>query len=167
MTADDRRDFHEAVRRLAQRGEGADDLYRTLLSSPQLKDRRRLTYRCATSNRCLLLDAIDAGPLGVVIHQKRYKYSHEVNVQRSNEAGRAKNTSDGENHWSPRTYYSDQSTLSHPEEPHYSLSVQCDDVGVLKDGSPVTLLAADFHADWEAGHAVVLVAKDGSRRPVG
>jgi hypothetical protein len=131
-----------------------------LLGSPG-RIERRLQYRC--TSRCLLLDAIEAGE-SVLLHQKRYKNSDEINLRRSNEAGRARNTFDGDNHWKPRSYWIGQSALAHPEDlPEPRISLQCDHVGVLPDGSELTLRASAFHEDWRAGHAEVRVRSDGSR----
>lgn len=138
-----------------------DELYTALISSGRIADLRRLTYRCA-SRRCLLLDVIET-PMGTLLHQKRFKNSHEVNLRRSNEAGRAANTEDGNNHWKPRTYFLDVSALSWPEG---AQSIQCDHVGVLSDGGDLVLRGADFAADWRAGHVEVSVRPDGSRYAV-
>lgn len=125
----------------------------------------QLTYRCAHDDRCLLLDALEIpGPERVLLHQKRFKNSDEVNRRRSSEAGRRANTVDGDRHWKPRTYYIGQSALDYPDDrPTPRLSVQCDHVGVLPDGSDCTLLATDFHADWQAGHSEVRMRADGTR----
>lgn len=140
------------------------ELYRALLVSDRLPTLRRLTYRCATPARCLLLDAVET-PLGVVLHQRRFKQSHQVNQARSNASGRAKNTTDGDNHWRPRTYWLTSSALSILTDPEViggetgRLSIQCDHVGV-----PDVLLSGDeFAADWATRHTVVLIRPDGSR----
>jgi hypothetical protein len=143
----------------------ADELYRALLQSEALKERRRLQYRC--ERRCLLLDAIDAGPLGVVVHQNRYKLSTEQNLRRSNEDGRRANTYDGANHWRERSYFLEQSALAWPDdEPQPRLSLQCDHVGVLADGTNLTITAQAYRDDWNRGHAEVIVRRDGSRYAV-
>lgn len=141
-----------------------DDLYRALLNDGRLPQLRRLTYRCATPARCLLLDAVET-PLGVLLHQRRFKQSHEVNQARSSASGRAANTSDGHRHWLPRTYWLEQSALWQESRPDViggiagTQSVTCDHVGM-----PDVLLSADeFRADWDSRHAVVLVRPDGSR----
>lgn len=145
-----------------------DELYRALLTSARLPQMRRLTYRCATPARCLLLDAVDT-PLGVLLHQRRYKQSRGINEARSSAQGRAKNTSDGDNHWLPRTYWLEQSALSILTEPDViggetgHLAVQCDHVGVRPDGGSLQLSGDEFDADWSVGHAVVLMRPDGSR----
>lgn len=140
-------------------------LYVALIGDPaRLREVRRLTYRCH-AERCLLLDALAVGD-AVLLHQKRFKNSDEVNQRRSNEAGRARNTFDGDNHWKPRSYWIGQSALAHPEDrPAPRLSIQCDHVGVV-DGQDLTLLAPEFHADWAAGHAEVRVRSDGGRYAV-
>lgn len=135
----------------------AEDLYRALLTSGRLPGLRRLTYRC-TAARCLLLEAVET-PLGVVVHQTRYKYSEAENLARSSESGRAANTYDGRNHWRERTYYLKQSALSWPDDPG-GQELTCDHVlGHL-------LTAADFQRDWRAGHATVRLRPDGSRYSV-
>lgn len=119
---------------------------------------RRLTYRCP--HRCLLLDAVAVAET-VLVHQKRYKYSEDENLARSNDAGRAANTYDGANHWRERTYWIGQSALAHPEDtPAPRLGITCDHV------LDHQLLATDFHADWSAGHADVVIRPDGSRYAV-
>lgn len=127
-------------------------LYVALISDPaRLGTLRRLTYRCP--DRCLPLDAI--GIMGtVLLHQKRFKQSDEVNRRRSSAAGRAKNTYDGENHWHVRHFWLERSALAHPEDPGSRLGIQCDHVGVLPDGSEVTLFAREFQEGWAAGHAI-------------
>lgn len=136
-----------------------DDLYRALLTSGRLPQLRRLTYRCAT-NRCLLLDVVDT-PLGVVLHQKRFKHSESENLARSNAAGREHNTFDGDRKWMPRTYFLESSALSildGTRTPSQGLS--CDHV------LDRPLAAVDFHDDWQAGHAEIRVRVDGSRYAV-
>jgi hypothetical protein len=126
---------------------------------------RRLTYWCSTE-RCMLLDAIEVGET-VLIHQKRFKTSPEINDRRSSEAGRARNTFDGENHWKPRTYWIESSALAYPDDrPPMRLSVQCDHVGPLPTNDDVTLTAPDFRDDWQAGHTEVRVRSDGTRYAV-
>lgn len=139
-------------------------LYIALIGDPpRMRTLRRLTYRCAHGDRCLLLDAVGVAGT-VLLHQKRFKNSEEVNLRRSNEAGRAANTFDGNNHWKPRTYYLDQSALAHPDDrPEPRLSIQCDHVGVLSDGEDLTLTAGAFRDDWARGHTEVAVRPDGSR----
>lgn len=139
----------------------AAELYRALLTSGRLSGLRRLTYRCATEARCTLLDAVET-PLGLVMHQVRYKYSAGENLERSSESGRAANTYDGANHWRERSYFVEQSALS-PSflgDDGAHLEVTCDHVLA----HPLT--ADDFHADWEAGHAEVRVRPDRTRYPV-
>lgn len=140
------------------------ELYRALMVSDRLPQLRRLTYRCATPARCLLLDAVET-PMGVLLHQRRFKQSPMLNEARSSESGRAKNTSDGNNHWMPRTYWLTASALSILTAPEViggetgRQSIQCDHVG-----APDVLLSGDeFAADWTARHAVVLIRPDGSR----
>ena len=151
----------------------AESLYVALISNPgRLSQLRRLTYRCA-KHRCLLLDVVET-PLGVVLHQKRFKQSAEVNEGRSNEAGRAKNTFDGDNHWKPRTYWLNESALSLSDDPRSNQPLNCDHVGPRPGGlrdselgvQDVVLRAQDFAADWSARHAEVRVQRDGSRYAV-
>lgn len=133
------------------------ELYRALMVSGRLPQIRRLTYRCATPARCLLLDAVDT-PLGRLLHQRRYKYSDRENMARSSASGREKNTYDGGNHWRERTYYLEQSALAYPDDtPPPQLGITCDHV------LDHLLTASDFHTDWDAGRAVVLIRPDGSR----
>lgn len=131
-------------------------LYRALMVSDRLPHLRRLTYRCATPARCLLLDAVET-PLGLLLHQRRYKYSEAENEARSSESGRRKNTYDGASHWRERTYYLEQSALAYPDDtPAPHLGITCDHV------LDHLLSARSFHDDWGAGHAVVLVRPDRS-----
>lgn len=138
----------------------AAELYRVLLSSGRLSRLRRLTYRCA-AGRCTLLDAVET-PLGIVLHQVRYKYSEGENLSRSSESGRAKNTYDGANHWRERSYFIEQSALSATfiGDTGARLDVTCDHVLA----HPIR--AREFHADWTAGHAEVRVRANGSRYAV-
>ncbi len=138
-----------------------DDLYRALLTSGRLPQMRRLTYRCATPARCLLLDAVET-PMGILLHQRRFKQSHEVNARRSSPGGREANTTDGDRHWMPRTYWIGQSALNWPEDAG-GQDLTCDHVGVTDNGGSVLLRSSAFHSDWDARHAVVLIRPDGSR----
>lgn len=142
-------------------------LYVALMGDPtRLRALRRLTYRCADRKRCLLLDAVAVAET-ILFHQKRFKNSNEVNQRRSNEAGRSKNTFDGDRHWMPRSYFIGQSALAYPDgNPTPRQSLQCDHVGVLADGNDLTLSARDFHTDWRDGHAEVIVRGDGTRYAV-
>lgn len=133
------------------------ELYRALLVSARLPHLRRLTYRCATSARCLLLDAVET-PLGVLLHQRRYKYSEPENLARSSESGRRMNTYDGGAHWKERTYFLEQSALAYPDDsPPPQLGLTCDHV------LDHLLTARDFHGDWGTRPSVVLIRPDGSR----
>lgn len=141
----------------------AELLYTALVSDgKRLGSLRRLQYRCAAEG-CLLLDAVDVGG-AILLHQKRYKNSPDVNERRSNSAGRARNTFDGATHWKPRTYWIESSALAYPDDqPQMRLSVQCDHVGVRPGGGDdVTLSARGFHDDWNARHAEVRLRADGS-----
>ena len=139
-------------------------LYRALIGDPaRLRHVRRLQFRCP--ERCLLLDAIAVADT-ILMHQKRFKQSDEVNQRRSNSAGRAKNTYDGASHWKPRTYFIGQSALAYPEDNNSQLAIQCDHVGVLSDGDMVTVTAPEFHNHWNDGHAEVIARPDGSRYTV-
>jgi hypothetical protein len=144
-----------------------EPLYVALIGDPaRLGKLRRLQYRCDTERRCLLLDAVATGDT-ILLHQKRFKNSDAVNKRRSNEAGRARNTFDGDRHWLPRSYFIGQSALAHPDDrPTPRLSLQCDHVGVLPGGDDLTLSALDFHDDWDAGRAEVRVRADGTRYAV-
>lgn len=146
----------------------AETLYRVLGNdTSRLRGVRRLRYWCAMRDRCLLLDAIDVRGQ-ILLHQKRFKQSTEVNLRRSSEAGRAANTSDGENHWKPRSYWISESALSYPADSPGSvgLAIQCDHVGVLPDGGEIILTPADFAHDWTSGHTEVRVRSDGTRFPI-
>jgi hypothetical protein len=140
----------------------AEDLYRALLTTGRLPVLRRLTYRCVP-RRCLLLDAVDT-PLGIVLHQTRYKYSEPENLRRSNAAGRARSTYDDNNHWRERTYYLADSPLSDPEghrlTPELALEARCDHV------LSFVLTAPGFRDDWDARHAEFRVRPDQSRYAV-
>ncbi|REF30632.1 hypothetical protein [Calidifontibacter indicus] len=139
----------------------AAELYRALLGSDRLPTLRRMTYRCATKDRCLLLDAVET-PLGTVLHQTRYKYSPAENEKRSSASGRAKNTFDGVNHWRERTYYIGESALAYPDDlPSPQLGVSCDHV------LEYLLAATEFRDDWSAGRVEIRVRADGSRYAVG
>lgn len=128
----------------------------------RLKNQRRLTYWCA-SERCLLLDAVDTPQLGtILLHQKRFKNSPQLNERRSSAAGRAASTFDGETHWRPQWYYLYESALRLADEPTSGQSLQCDHVGVLPNGDDLLLRAADFSEHWGAGHVEVRVRADGS-----
>lgn len=135
----------------------AETLYSALLSDGQrLGELRRLQYRCE-NRRCQLLDAIAVVDT-ILLHQKRFKYSNDVNARVSNEAGRKANTYDGANHWYPRTYFVGESALAYPEDgPAMRLGIQCDHVGVLQSGEELTLSAEDSHADWDAGYTEMVV----------
>lgn len=134
-----------------------DVLYSALLNGARLSSLRRLTYRCHAA-RCLLLDVVDT-PVGVLIHQKRYKYSDEQNLQRSSAAGRAANTLDGNNHWRAHSYFIETSALANAERAGRT-DVSCDHVL----GYPLT--AATFWTDWKSDTTEVRVRVDHTRYAV-
>lgn len=140
----------------------ADVVYIALIGDTRrLAGLRRLTYRCP--ERCLLLDAVEVGET-VVLHQKRYKYSDGINLDRSSEAGRQRNTYDGREHWMARSYWIGSSALEFPDDVSgVGVAVQCDHVGVMPNGGVVVLSAEAFQSDWSAGHAEVRVRRDGTR----
>jgi len=142
-----------------------ESIYVALIGDPaRMRNLRRIRYWC--SDRCLLLDAVAVVDT-ILIHQKRYKHSDVVNQRRSSPAGRAKNTTDGDNHWKPSTYFIETSALNYPNDrPTPRLGVQCDHVGVTADGSVLTLSAPDFHADWQEGHSEIIMRRDGTRYAV-
>lgn len=133
----------------------AETIYRALTSTRRIGELRRLTYRCH-AQRCLLLDAAEVPSVGWIIHVKRYKNSPTVNESTSVAEARAKETTDGDRHWRPRTFWAVQSTLSRPDIPEASLHLNCDHV--LRHD----LTARRFHQDREAGHAEVMVRADHS-----
>lgn len=57
-------------------------------------------YRCPVRG-CLLLHAWQS-PAGVLFYRPAYKIGREMNLTESSESGRARNTTDGENHWKPQ-----------------------------------------------------------------
>lgn len=138
----------------------ADTLYIALIGDPaRMRGAQRLRYWCDRHKRCLLLDAVGLPTGDVILHQKRYKLSDELNLARSSADGRAKNTFDGENHWKPRTYYIDTSALDLDDTDGATLEIQCDHV--IKPLTP-----SEFRSDWTARRAEVRVRPDGSRYAV-
>lgn len=129
----------------------------------RLKSLRRIQYRCA-SHRCLMLDAIET-PRGVLLHQKRYKYSPAENEARSNEDGRRANTEGGVlgaeaglNKWLERTYFIGQSALAYPEDiPEPALEITCDHVLAYR------LSAPEFERDITGDTREVRIRHDLSR----
>ena len=75
-----------------------------ILSAYETTDPKRikvvalLEYRCR--HGCLLLH-VWRSPDGVLFYRPAYKLSPRFNAERSNAAGRARNTRDGGNHWNP------------------------------------------------------------------
>ena len=118
------------------RNELAESLYPKLVKVAKRMRLHRLTYWCRNNNRCLLLDAIETLD-GIVVHQKRYKLSDELNASTSSADGRRVNTYDGEGHWKPHTY------LASPDEMG-NLCVRCDHL--IMD-----VTSAEFQADWGSG----------------
>lgn len=134
----------------------AGELYRALVASGRLSGLRRLTYRCGPRG-CLLLQAVET-PLGVLLHQDRYKYSEGENLARSSEDGRRANTYDGGRHWREQSYWLSTSALAWPDDvPAPRLGVSCDHV------LDHHVTAPEFRDDWQARHAEVRVRPDGSR----
>jgi hypothetical protein len=124
-----------------------------------------MQYRCS-AHRCLLLDAIAIMDT-ILLHQQRYKHSESVNQCRSNAAGRTRNTFGEGTHWKPRSYFIGNSALAHPDDiPPQQLAIQCDHVGVTPNGAIATLLATDFHSDWQAGHTEIAMRRNGTRYAV-
>jgi len=133
-------DFPEYLSEQNRRQEMADSLYPKLVKVAKRMRLHRLTYRCR--NRCLLLDAIET-PAGIVLHQKRYKFSDGLNASRSSADGRRVNTYDGDDHWKAHTYFLSSSALAFPDGLGV-LGVQCDHF--IGSVSP-----AEFQADWGSG----------------
>lgn len=103
--------FAESMRALTDlredRRRAAEAAYGALRAQGKLGSHRVLAYRC--SRRCLLLDVLMfPEPLGVIVHQPRYKLSPTVNEASSSESGRAKNTEDGARRWRARYYSPDE-----------------------------------------------------------
>lgn len=138
-----------------------EDLYTALTSPSRATKHRRMTYRCA-SHQCLLLDAIDAGPLGIVLHQSQYKYSETVNLAQSSAEGRAKNTVDGNRKWKARTYDIEQSALAKKfaGEQQMLLALSCDHVLSYQ------LTNNEFWSDWDSSQKTIRVRTDSSRYTV-
>jgi len=105
----------------------AHDLYLAATNAKTAKKPRRLTYRCE-SHQCMLLDVVDAGPLGIVLHIPQYKYSDTANRERSSESGRKANTVDGDRRWKSHTFYLEQSALSWEGDEIAGQSVACNHV---------------------------------------
>lgn len=73
------------------------------------KDRRAAAlaiWRCEQKGCTLLY--VWRSPMGTLFYQPRYKSSPGMNAEWSNEAGRARNTFDGDNHWKPTAGVLDQ-----------------------------------------------------------
>lgn len=138
-----------------------EDLYIALTSPSRAGKHRRMTYRCA-SHQCLLLDAIDAGQLGIIMHQGQYKYSDSENQSRSNANGRARNTIDGNRKWKSRTYEIEQSALAREfsDEDRMTLSVSCDHVLSYEISNE------EYWSDWESGQKTIRIRADFSRYTV-
>lgn len=134
-------DFPEYLSEQNRRQEMADSLYPKLVKVAKRMRLHRLTYRCRNRSRCELLDAIET-PEGIVLHQKRYKKSDELNASTSSADGRRVNTYDGDNHWKSFTYFLSSSVLARPD-PKASLDVQC-------DHTIERLTPAEFSADWDS-----------------
>ena len=124
-----------------------EDLYRALTATGRKSKLRRIEYRCP--RRCLLLEAVET-PLGILIHQNRYKLSPAQNEARSSADGRAANTYDGDRHWQERSYFLADSALSWPE-PEVSQVLTCDHVLAF----PLT--SARLTADWGARRTEVSI----------
>lgn len=94
MTADDPLG-REAYR---QRRQHIIDMYRAL-SRRQIRDAAVVEDFC--SRGCLLLH-VWRSPEGLLYYLPHFKQSPGLNEERSNAAGRARNTKDGNNHWNPK-----------------------------------------------------------------
>lgn len=136
---------------MSQPQDVTERLYQKLVLDAKRMNLRRLTYRCRNRRaRCQLLDAIQT-PQGIILHQKRYKFSPGLNATLSSEAGRQRNTLDGFNHWPPGTYFLGASALAYPEdEGPASHSLQCDHL------KKYDLTSAEFAQDWLVGGEVLL-----------
>lgn len=89
------------------RRRAAEAAYGALRGQGKLGSHRVLTYRCA--RRCLLLDVLRfPEPVGIIVHQPRYKLSPTRNAESSSESGREKNTEDGDRRWRSRFYGVDE-----------------------------------------------------------
>lgn len=78
------------------------DLIGAAYEAMKPKDRRAAAlaiWRCEQKG-CTLLH-VWRSPMGILFYQPRYTSSPGMNAESSTEAGRAKNTFDGDNHWKP------------------------------------------------------------------
>lgn len=81
-----------------ERKRAGEAAYKALKTQGKLASHRLIAYRC--SRRCLLIDVVQfPEPVGVIVHQPRYRLSPELNAASSSESGRAKNTEDGDRRW--------------------------------------------------------------------
>ena len=137
-------------------------LYIALTHKNRATQHRRLTYRC-TSHKCLLLDVIDAGPLGIIVHRPRYKYSDTVNQKQSSDAGRKANTIDGNRRWKAHTFNIAQSGLA-------ASLIDTDDIGDMSLSCDHVLnhmlTAKKFWDDWEKGATNVRISPNNLRYAV-
>lgn len=126
-TADRARAFHDFLT-----AKGNEDAERRYL---------RVRYHCRDRRACTLAK-VYASPDGLVVHQPAYKLSPRVNAASTNEAGREKNTTDGDRRWKAQTF---------PLSQALNLSLNCPHVvGHLIDRERVERDAAN-----RAGRVVV------------
>lgn len=126
---DDARAFSDALARAARATDAeaarAHLAYGAMKASGRLKSYRLIEYRCA-AGRCLLLDVVNLPePVGLVLHQPRFKQSPALNEQMSSASGRAKHTEDGDRRWRARTV---------PRSAALNVALTCDHVqGLVLD----------------------------------
>ncbi|MGP5599923.1 hypothetical protein ACTXPG_14195 [Glutamicibacter arilaitensis] len=137
----------------------AHDLYLAATTAKTAKKPRRLTYRCE-SHHCMLLDVVDAGPLGVVLHIPQYKYSNKANDERSSESGRKANTVDGDRRWKAHTFYLEQSALTWEDDMIAGQSLSCNHV------LDYTLNGKEFQDDLGSSKELVRIRTNHTRYAV-
>jgi len=138
--------FLAAVRASRDRTHEASEIYAALRSTGRMASVSPLTYRC--QSRCALLDVITTPAGDVIVGFPRFKTSPGMTTATSSASGRERNTEDGWGKWKARAAY--RMNVSRP-------SLSCDHL------HQVVLEDEGLDCDVRAGHAEVIVRRDGTR----
>lgn len=141
----------EWLKQLFEQGDAdgmhAANMHAALRSRPKALDTRLLVrYTCPNKRRCILLDVFTCPQHDgeVLFCRPPHKNSEARNVQTSNEAGRAKNTLDGNRHW-PAQASQVKQLLGHGKN---GMEASCDHVAMTARSDE---LAADIDQALETG----------------
>lgn len=123
MSGESQNPLAAAVRSLREQDEFLQSLYETQRES--VRRAAVLVARCRNRG-CLLLEAWKIQG-HVAAYKPGFKQSRTLNLERSNESGRQRNTYDGDRHWKPHAFLLDAAR----DWPEHRVTLQCDHVELM------------------------------------